>query len=307
MSEFLKLKKKPLHLQDLPKSELHKGQAEEREHTTNPRIATQIASDHLHEDKKYYTHLEHMDKQAFERGFLKAAIDNNVHPLLAAQLLKFAAPGMEGPQMPAAPMPQGPPMPAAPKPPMAGPGGVAMPSPKPSAGKAIGQMLGQPTELNAVKGFADKFKNFNFGQGASNLVAGAKQQLGDMAPGLTQGIKNDRDLYNQIGDLGNFAATNAIPKGMDALNDTMPQAVDSLLKEHGPGMAEATGGLVQSYNNAGSGMTNAANAMQPYIGRGPNDLRPIEKAIDYMSKGPGTNTMNALHEALMKGLGSRPQ
>lgn len=42
---------------------------------------------------EYHTHEEfkkNMDKQAFERGFIKAAIDNGVDPLLATQLLKNA-------------------------------------------------------------------------------------------------------------------------------------------------------------------------------------------------------------------------
>jgi hypothetical protein len=41
--------------------------------------------------EKEYSTKKHMNKQAFERGFIKAAIYNKVHPLTAIQLLKRAA------------------------------------------------------------------------------------------------------------------------------------------------------------------------------------------------------------------------
>ena len=43
---------------DFSKSALLKGMRVEREHTSNPSIAREIAMDHLKEDKKYYEKLE---------------------------------------------------------------------------------------------------------------------------------------------------------------------------------------------------------------------------------------------------------
>ena len=40
------------------KKELAKGVAHEKEHTNNPRLAKEIAKDHLIENKNYYTKLE---------------------------------------------------------------------------------------------------------------------------------------------------------------------------------------------------------------------------------------------------------
>lgn len=58
--------------------QLRMGVTIEKEHTTNPRLAKEIAKDHLTEDKNYYTHLKEMEdkyveKKAFWEGFLKKA------------------------------------------------------------------------------------------------------------------------------------------------------------------------------------------------------------------------------------------
>ena len=44
--------------EDFDQTELKKGIAVEREHTTNIHIATEIAMDHLKENPKYYTLLK---------------------------------------------------------------------------------------------------------------------------------------------------------------------------------------------------------------------------------------------------------
>jgi 8-oxo-dGTP pyrophosphatase MutT (NUDIX family) len=54
--------------------QLRMGVTIEKEHTTNPRLAKEIAKDHLTEDKNYYTHLKEMEdkyveKKAFWEGF----------------------------------------------------------------------------------------------------------------------------------------------------------------------------------------------------------------------------------------------
>ncbi len=93
LASYLKLEKKPLHTQGLPKSELREGVEEEHEHTRNNRIAKQIAVDHLKEDKQYYTHLSQMEQktaEAFEYGFLKAAMDSGLDLQQSYQLLKQA-------------------------------------------------------------------------------------------------------------------------------------------------------------------------------------------------------------------------
>ena len=55
--------------------QLRMGISIEKEHTTNPRLAKEIAKDHLTEDRNYYTHLNEMEdkymkKKAFWKGFL---------------------------------------------------------------------------------------------------------------------------------------------------------------------------------------------------------------------------------------------
>jgi 8-oxo-dGTP pyrophosphatase MutT (NUDIX family) len=55
--------------------QLRMGVSVEREHTKDPRLAKEIAKDHLTEDKNYYTHLKEMEdkyveKKAFWSGFL---------------------------------------------------------------------------------------------------------------------------------------------------------------------------------------------------------------------------------------------
>lgn len=50
--------------------QLRMGITIEKEHTTNPRLAKEIAKDHLTEDKNYYTHLKEMeDKYAEKKAF----------------------------------------------------------------------------------------------------------------------------------------------------------------------------------------------------------------------------------------------
>ena len=60
-----------------PKDQIRKGMKVEREHTTNPQLAKEIAKDHLTENRKYYDHLKTMetniDKKAFWVGFEKQA------------------------------------------------------------------------------------------------------------------------------------------------------------------------------------------------------------------------------------------
>lgn len=52
---------------EFPKDQLRIGRKVEMEHTNNPRIATEIAKDHLAEIKDYYTRLRRMERQA-KRG-----------------------------------------------------------------------------------------------------------------------------------------------------------------------------------------------------------------------------------------------
>lgn len=48
---------------DFPKKELEEGKKHEKEHTSDPDKAEEIASDHIKEDKKYYNKLEKMEKR----------------------------------------------------------------------------------------------------------------------------------------------------------------------------------------------------------------------------------------------------
>jgi len=48
---------------DVDKNELMKGLEVEMEHTTNKKVAREIALDHLAEDPKYYTKLEKIHKE----------------------------------------------------------------------------------------------------------------------------------------------------------------------------------------------------------------------------------------------------
>jgi hypothetical protein len=61
-----------------PVRELAKGRQDEmEEHTDSPRLATEIAKDHLSEDPQYYTHLEQAEKAAAEpawRGSLRTQL-----------------------------------------------------------------------------------------------------------------------------------------------------------------------------------------------------------------------------------------
>jgi 8-oxo-dGTP pyrophosphatase MutT (NUDIX family) len=61
---------------DFPKDQIQKGMKVEKEHTDNPALAKEIATDHLTEDKNYYTHLKEMEdkyveKKAFWKGFFR--------------------------------------------------------------------------------------------------------------------------------------------------------------------------------------------------------------------------------------------
>jgi len=62
-------------LSEFPKDQVSKGMKVEREHTTNPEVASEIVRDHLSESSDYYTELgkmeDKMDKKAFWRGFMK--------------------------------------------------------------------------------------------------------------------------------------------------------------------------------------------------------------------------------------------
>jgi hypothetical protein len=48
---------------DFDKEQLAKGMKVESEHTSDPKIAREIAMDHLTEDKDYYTKLEKIEKK----------------------------------------------------------------------------------------------------------------------------------------------------------------------------------------------------------------------------------------------------
>lgn len=84
--------------------EIREGIEEEHEHTSNLAAKKQMVHDHLKSDPKYYTHLDEMEtkhhtekdhmKEAFERGFMKAAMAHGVEPLMAVELLKYAAPSL---------------------------------------------------------------------------------------------------------------------------------------------------------------------------------------------------------------------
>lgn len=67
-------KKKP---EDFDPEDLKAGVKVEREHTSNPAIATEIAMDHLTEDPKYYKKLKRMEKSI------------SVHPMYATERMPF--------------------------------------------------------------------------------------------------------------------------------------------------------------------------------------------------------------------------
>jgi hypothetical protein len=46
-----------------PAKELKKGQKHEKEHTSDPAVAKEIAKDHVKEDSKYYEKLEKVEKK----------------------------------------------------------------------------------------------------------------------------------------------------------------------------------------------------------------------------------------------------
>lgn len=58
------------------KRQLRKGTKVEMEHTNNPKIAKEIAKDHLVEIPNYYTHLERMERQAKNQKKNKKGVKN---------------------------------------------------------------------------------------------------------------------------------------------------------------------------------------------------------------------------------------
>lgn len=58
--------KKPV---DLIRREISKGQSVEREHTTDPKIAREIATDHVNERPDYYTVLKQAEKKKIKESF----------------------------------------------------------------------------------------------------------------------------------------------------------------------------------------------------------------------------------------------
>lgn len=51
-----------------PDSQIQKGVKIEMEHTNDKGLAREISRDHLEENKKYYTHLEKMEKDMDKKG-----------------------------------------------------------------------------------------------------------------------------------------------------------------------------------------------------------------------------------------------
>jgi hypothetical protein len=58
---------------DFSPKALAQGRKVESEHTSNPRIATEIAEDHLTEDPMYYDKLKLIEKKAFADELMKIA------------------------------------------------------------------------------------------------------------------------------------------------------------------------------------------------------------------------------------------
>lgn len=56
---------------DFNKKELDRGTKVEREHTNNPGVAREIATDHLKEDPQYYKKLEKMEKPARKKTWFE--------------------------------------------------------------------------------------------------------------------------------------------------------------------------------------------------------------------------------------------
>ena len=56
---------------DFKKRDLEKGLRHEREHTSDDRMAREIAMDHLAEDPDYYKKLEQLEKKGFSLGLAK--------------------------------------------------------------------------------------------------------------------------------------------------------------------------------------------------------------------------------------------
>jgi hypothetical protein len=83
---------------DFSPKALAQGRKVEGEHTSNPRIATEIAEDHLTEDPMYYDKLKLIEKKAFADELRKIAGMNRgiAKPLMgaAADALKIVKPKM---------------------------------------------------------------------------------------------------------------------------------------------------------------------------------------------------------------------
>lgn len=62
-----------LHPRDVPAATLLRGARHELEHTGDPRIAIEVALDHLARDRRYYTRLERMERPAKRRPAPKRA------------------------------------------------------------------------------------------------------------------------------------------------------------------------------------------------------------------------------------------
>lgn len=65
-----------LSIDDVDKEELKKGLRVEMEHTTDPKIAVEIALDHLAEDPKYYTNLEKVHKESVNESLITEGVND---------------------------------------------------------------------------------------------------------------------------------------------------------------------------------------------------------------------------------------
>jgi hypothetical protein len=66
-----------------PKDQLRKGRKVEREHTRSPRVANEIAKDHLAEIKDYYTRLAKMERRAKRAGVKGVRESGNLREFLS--------------------------------------------------------------------------------------------------------------------------------------------------------------------------------------------------------------------------------
>lgn len=82
---------------EFDKKELKKGMKHEKEHTKNKSIAKEIAKDHIVEDKKYYEHLEKVEKMAFAQGLSKVSKELSTSGRKHIKEENFALPGRRYP------------------------------------------------------------------------------------------------------------------------------------------------------------------------------------------------------------------